>query len=83
MLVGPQLPRLQPGGRVLLDRLSWGELGFKVESGVDLRSGSSARWCVVRVHLLFRFRVLVWFGLPTVVELKIATYAWQEPQLVF
>jgi hypothetical protein len=33
--------------RRLLDRLSWGELGFKVKSGVDLRSGSSAQWCVV------------------------------------
>jgi hypothetical protein len=40
-------------------------------------------WCVVRVHLLVRFRMLVWFGLPTVVESKIATYTWQEAQLVF
>jgi hypothetical protein len=65
----PQLPRLQPGGRVLLDRLSWGELGFKVESGVDLRSGGSARWSVVcgvcASTFLFSGVGLVWLGLVT------------------
>jgi hypothetical protein len=38
-------------GRVLLGRLSWGELGFKVELGVDLLSGSGTPSCVVCLHV--------------------------------
>jgi hypothetical protein len=55
------------------------ELGLKVESGVDLLSGSSARSCVVWwVYVYFLFSGVGLVRLPTVIELKIATYGWQE-----
>jgi hypothetical protein len=65
------------------------ELGLKVESGVDLLSGSSARQCVVCVCIYFLrsgvslvCRVVSAFGskryVRTVVKLKIATYGCQE-----